>query len=295
MSLREAKQRATEAREEELKEAERVLVRPKPTDVTELRIEPRRIKTKTALFQPREFSYGARDVDTEHVNKLKRAAEIAGGDLDPILVIKLGNNWVCVDGHHRLAAYGHYHGAVPCVWFDGTVSEAVDESMERNKKLKLNVPQQDRLEAAWWRVLAGRMSKREICKLCSVSDGTVAQMRRIARQAEASDVRGRLFRKRLEVREGSPRAGRKALRTLSWSLAKLKHLGLEKKDITDETKAARLARRINARMTDTLSRDPNITARALRLYDPKLPKALMEFWRTPRALDQATESEDEAL
>src|SRR5262249_37387739 len=121
MSFRGGPQNTAKARKDALGEAEAILVRPKPTDETKLRIDARRIKTRPVLFQPREFSYGARDVDPDHVKKLKRAAEITEGDLDPMLVIKLGKEWVCVDGHHRLAAYGNDRGDVPCVWFSGTV------------------------------------------------------------------------------------------------------------------------------------------------------------------------------
>jgi hypothetical protein len=43
----------------------------------------------------------------------------------------------------------------------------------------------------------------------------------------------------------------------------------------------RLARTIQDRLVDELSKDPKITARALELYDASLPEALMEAWGRP--------------
>jgi Recombinase len=76
------------------------------------------------------------------------------GELDPVLVIRLGKEWVCVDGHHRIAAYRlrKHKKPIRCEWFTGTPTEAVDESMRRNKKDTLPVPSADRREEAWRRV-----------------------------------------------------------------------------------------------------------------------------------------------
>jgi ParB/Sulfiredoxin domain len=110
---------------------------------------PGEIVLRPELFQPREFSFGLRQTDPDHVKKLARAIGIQG-ELDPVLVIKLGKRFVCVDGHHRLEAYKKEKWTKPikCEWFGGSLREAVDESMARNAKDRLNVPQADRLEAA---------------------------------------------------------------------------------------------------------------------------------------------------
>jgi ParB-like chromosome segregation protein Spo0J len=239
------------------------------------------IKLQPELFQPREFSYGFREVDKDHVKKLKRAIDIVG-ELDPIVVVKLGRKWVCVDGHHRLEAYRavNWQGQIKCEWFSGTVREAMDESMSRNKKDRLNVPQADRLEEAWKRVLLGGWSKSEIVKLCGVGDGTVAFMRRVVGAYQDDDKFAREFKRRLA----------RPLNETSWSMARLAFNGVEPKEINDETEAAKLARRINARLTNLLSRDPAVTARALRLYDPELPEQLIEAWSKP---SRASEIADE--
>jgi hypothetical protein len=241
------------------------------------------IKLKPELFQPREFSYGFREVDKDHVKKLKRSID-ALGELDPIVVVKLGRNWVCVDGHHRLAAYraAGWHGLIKCEWFGGNVREAMDESMSRNKKDRLNVPQADKLEEAWKRVLLGNWSKSQIVTLCGVGDGTVAFMRRVAAAYQDDDKFAKEFRRRLGGH----------LTETSWAQARLAFNGIEPKEIGAETEAAKLAKRISARLTDLLSRDPAITARALMLYDPELPERLMEAWKSPSRASKVADELD---
>ena len=127
-----------------------------PDNEAFVQLHPSQIKTRPELFQPREFSFGLRMTDPDHVKKLERAISI-NGELDPVLVIKLGKQFVCVDGAHRLKAYEavKWREAIRCEWFAGTLKEAVKESMARNKKDRLNVPQADRLEQAWKWVAAG--------------------------------------------------------------------------------------------------------------------------------------------
>ena len=85
------------------------------------------IKERLELFQPREFSYGARAVNPDWVKELARRIGIHG-ELDPVLVIRLGTEWICVDGHHRIAAYRarNHRKPIKCEWFGGNPKEAVD-------------------------------------------------------------------------------------------------------------------------------------------------------------------------
>jgi len=244
-------------------------VRERPADGV-VSVKPFQIKTRPELFQVREFSFGLRQTDNGHVKKLIRAIGMVG-ELDPPVVIKIGTEWICIDGHHRLEAYAKAgrRDLIKCVWFGGTVKEAVAESMRLNSKDRLNVPQPDRLETAWKLELLGDYSKAEIVTLCGVGEGTVAKMRVIRKlYADKNDSGAKLFRKRL----GGP------LEESSWANARLVYAGVEPKERDDEEKAATLAKRLNARMTNLLSRDPRITARALAMYDPSLPEALMEAW-----------------
>jgi hypothetical protein len=67
---------------------------------------------------------------------------------------------------------------------------------------------------------------------------------------------------------------------------------VESKEIDDELRAVRLAKRIRARLTNLLSRDPKVTARALALYDPELPKGITDAWAVP-TLSAVSDEQDE--
>src|SRR5215468_2760346 len=87
-----------------------------------------RIETKPELFQPRRFDAG-------YVEDL--AARIAQKDsIDPPLVVKIGGQWVCVDGHDRIAAYRKLEPrqVIKCEWFDGTIREAADEHLRNLRR-----------------------------------------------------------------------------------------------------------------------------------------------------------------
>jgi hypothetical protein len=147
------------------------------------------IKERLDLFQPREFSHGARSVDPEWVKELARRMSIHG-ELDPVLVIRIGKDWVCVDGHHRIAAYRlkNHRKPIKCEWFTGRPAQAVDECIRRNKKDTLPIAGADRREEAWRRVLLGQGSKKEISQACGVSLGTVNGQRAMARLSRWAEI-----------------------------------------------------------------------------------------------------------
>jgi len=277
--------RTAKALKDAIEEAERRRnVRDRPADDI-VSIEPWKIETRPEMFQIRRFTYGHKNTDIDYVKKLERTIGIVG-ELDAPVVIKIGGRWVCVDGHHRIEAYNRAsrRAAIKCIWFGGTVHEAVDEAMRLNGKDRLNVSQQDRLERAWELVVLGKHSKAEIVKLCGVGEGSVAYMRRIMRTYEDDDAGGRLFRQRLAM----------SLEEASWATARLSFVGVEPKERDDEDRAAKLAKRINSRLTNLLSREPHITARALELYDPELPRALRTAWNEAERERARQRSQDTA-
>ena len=223
------------------------------------------IKERLELFQPREFSYGTRSVDPDWVRELARRIGIHG-ELDPVLVIRIGSEWVCVDGHHRIAAYRtrNHKKPIKCEWFSGRPTEAVEESMRRNKKNTLPIPNADRLEEAWRRVLLDQGSKKEIVKACSVGPSTVANMRKAKRRYEVDA-------------EFAARVGRPLLET-SWGIMKLAARNSDEKEFDLQESAGVLARTLSRRMSDLLKRDPVVTAYALAKYDARLPRSLMDVW-----------------
>jgi hypothetical protein len=80
----------------------------------------------------------------------------------------------------RLTRRRSGHRRFKCEWFPGSVQGAVDESIRRNAKTKLNVPKEDKMEEAWKRVLLGQGTKKQIALLCDVSPRSVANMRMVA-------------------------------------------------------------------------------------------------------------------
>jgi hypothetical protein len=229
----------------------------------------KQIKTRLELFQPRRFSAGLRAVDPRHVKALKTRIG-RKGELDPVLVVRLGDEWVCVDGHHRIAAYEQEkpNGTIiKCEWFRGSVIEAANESLRRNEVIKLPVNQSDRFEEAWRRTVNGWGSKREVSTLTGASSTMVAMMRRVVKQhREQSTPHGRELRTKL----GSD------LSTYSWSRVRSEWVGLTPTERDQQEEAAKLARLINNKLTNLLSRDAAVTAKALWLYDEDLCRELVD-------------------
>jgi len=119
----------------------------RPTPVQQVKLRVKEIETRTDLFQPRGFFMGVFELDKQFVKKLEREIRIRG-ELEPLLVIKLGSRWVIIDGHHRLEAHKNlkWQGPLTCDWFPGSVQEAVDESVRRNSVIKLPMAQPDKFE-----------------------------------------------------------------------------------------------------------------------------------------------------
>jgi hypothetical protein len=213
--------------------------------------------------------------------------------LDPVLVVKLKNGmtrsgfeWIVVDGHHRLAAYRKLRRKEPikCEWFVGSAREATDESLERNEKIHLRVDQGDKAEEAWKRTLLGWGSKKDVVKLTGCGEGTVAKMRRTAlcHQGHTSGT------ERTPQGEKLCGAFPKGLRHYKWSEVNRVLLDLTPREWDIDDAAAKLARNLVTRMTTKLSENPEVTARALWLYDRDLCPQLIE------ALQKHIGSESEA-
>ncbi|UWU69141.1 hypothetical protein [Bradyrhizobium sp. NC92] len=287
-----------------LQEAEKLIERPNVTSGQPVfvQVPPQDIRERLELFQPRRPGYGLSKVDTRHVNSL--ATRIQRKDMDPPLVVKLrttnpyteavdGHEWVVVDGHHRLAAYRKLKHTAPirCEWFAGTVREATDESLRRNEKTHLLVQQGDKHEEAWKRTLLGWGSKREVVKLTGAGEGTVAKMRRAIRchqgfnktEQSAAD---RLWGEKLNREFGTD------LRAHTWNKVNGVLLDLTPKEWDVNDAAAKLSRALVTRMTTKLSEDPEVTARALWLYDRDLcPQLIEALQRHVRSQQEAEEDE----
>jgi ParB/Sulfiredoxin domain len=186
---------------EALSKAEEQLVPRTEKDPRYVRLRLSEIELRPQLFQPREFLYGAREVDKAHVRKLEGRMRYKG-ELEPIVVIKLGKSWVCVDGHHRLAAYQKkgWKKQLKCQWFTGSVREAADASVSNNDVVKLELRPEDRYENAWKRELLNDpyWSKSRLVSICGVGERTVSEMRRAKKAYQGNDEFSIRFRATLK-------------------------------------------------------------------------------------------------
>lgn len=274
-----------------LQEAETRLVKPEDNGGRPVYVDlkPQDIKQRLELFQPRRPGWGLRTLDTKHVNALVTRIK-RKGEIDPPLVVKFktinpytgkidGDEWVVVDGHHRLAAYqkAKHTGTIQCQWFGASVRAAMDASVHRNEKVHLPIDQGDKHETAWTRTLLDwdgkgwRSSKEAVVKLTGAGEGTVAAMRRVVKQHHnyRTGVDKNPMGERFCTRLGDD------LSKHPWSKVNQVRLDLSTKEQGAHDAAAKLSRQLNTRMPMLRTMDPEITARALWLYDPDLcPKLI---------------------
>jgi ParB/Sulfiredoxin domain len=276
MALMRAGKHSAKAFAEALSEAEKQLVPWTEGDPRYVKLRPSEIEVRPELFQPREFLYGAHDVDKRHVKKLERRMQYKG-ELEPIVVIRLGEAWVCQDGHHRLAAYKKKGWKKPlkCERFKGgSVREAADASVSNNDIVKLEMRTEDKYENAWKRELTGGWSKSQLVTTCGVGERTVSEMRRAKRAYYGDDDFSIRFRAALKTNSGD-----RDLSEHSWWAVKQALNGTEKREFDLEAAALTLAKYMRSRIEDRLSRNPKVTARAIEIYDPELCQRLMAaFW-----------------
>ncbi|MCK1454355.1 ParB-like nuclease domain-containing protein [Bradyrhizobium sp. 35] len=254
----------------EVKKATKELQRPSAGEPLKLKLRWEDIEIRPALFQPRIFAHGLKEVDERNVHDLLKIIG-AIGELDPVTVVKLDNRWTCVDGHHRLECYKRlkWKDPIKATWFAGSVREALDYAVTSNEVIKLAIPDRDRYELAWQRVVLGWGSKAEVARFAMVSERLVANMRMIKAKFEKGDAFAKEFRANLGAE----------LKDVTWRRAKMAHDGASPGQIDKHEAAVKLAKVIGNRMHQKLSEDPEVTALALALYDPHLPQPLGEELR----------------
>ena len=270
-----------------LKDAENWLIRPRADEPKTVELRISEIETMPEVFQPREFDMGLRETSKRHVGRLQRRIGNVG-ELDPVVVIKLKKfskdfnkelpkgRWVIVEGHHRHEAYrkSKHQQPITCEWFDGTVREAWDESLRRNIALNLEVPLADRQEAAWVRVLDGKLSKSQLVKTCGVAAGTISHMRRVKERYEDKSRRAKADK---QFRRDVAAVG--GLGDCSWWTANLINRNATPGERTLEQKINSLAKNLRSRYSNgKLAENPEVTAGALAVYDADLPQLLTLAW-----------------
>jgi ParB-like chromosome segregation protein Spo0J len=143
----------------------------------------RKIELCRELFQPRAE-------DEAHTKDLSDALK-RRGELEPLLVLRVGKRVILIDGHHRYTAYwrgGWRDKAVPVTWFEGSVAEAAAESRKANSRAKLPMTTPEKQNAAWLMVRLGRYTRPQIMEAAGVSDGQIGTMRRVLKKYGAAVI-----------------------------------------------------------------------------------------------------------
>ncbi|MGQ4274702.1 hypothetical protein [Terrihabitans sp. B22-R8] len=217
-----------------------------------------------AVFQPRQLN-GNHAKDEDHLKTLEGAI----GDpkkpnyLDPIRVWWGGDRYYVVDGHHRRVAYqraGVQRG-IPVNRFEGTLEDAMAYTAEANSKDRLPMTKADKLNRAWFLNVLTSKSKAEIRRACSVSTGTINNMR---------NVRKRLLDQGSSFEE---------LAGMTWRDAQDQLYGREPKQFDPDDAVRKQANEWRDRISRTFGNKPaafsEAFALALLLSNSSLPKLLM--------------------
>lgn len=217
-----------------------------------------------------------------HIKELAKAP-IGGNALEPIVIFWAGRwGWVNLDGHHRLSAYrlARWKHDVPVrVLMSDNVDTALAYSGKANTADKLNMTRGEKLRTAWRLTVATGLSRARVVRASGVSDGTVAEMRR---------VRDSLLAKGYSAEE---------LSGWHWHQARLKNAGDDETDGIDweaqmEKEAQELANRLAKAIGKRGQLRHEVLAMALEIYDRRLPDALRSHWG-PMSRDEFGEGEEE--
>ena len=245
---------------------------PSATDKPD-KLEPTKIKRLVSLFQPREL-IGRMLEDEQHLSSLERAIGKPPNHrmLDPLLVWWCGEGWMMIDGHHRLEAYRRagVKEPVPIEIFEGSIQDALLESVARNSKDKMPMRLADKVNRAWRMVCLTEKSIKQIAGACQVGTTTISNMRKAKKDL-------------MEAKEYSE----VKLADKQWVHAKMEAQGGEPAVAPDmeevrRKKAVRIAQAINKAVGRiAIGRDPEVFAEAIKFMDDQAPKQLMdsEAWK----------------
>lgn len=220
------------------------------------------------LFQPRGSDEWR---STAHINGLSSSSTNArqandAAKMEAVLVFWVGDAWVCLDGHHRLAAISKKRKAGATIGvdvFSGTVQDAMMEATRRNSRNKLAMNEKDKTERAWQLFMSGAGTHKEIAEACGVAPKTIQRMAQAVR------------------RHGTADEAIEQLRALRWwqvrELTNPNEAGVLS---LDERKAGQIQRRAEVLGKAIGDEAPHIVAEALMLRDPDFAKAVMLQLRT---------------
>lgn len=235
------------------------------------------ISTLEDVFQ---FRKPLKHKSDAHKTKLGRSVKRTGGGLGRLLVYWSGDAWVCIDGHHRLAAYQQCGLAVvPVEVFSGALQEVVKQALLRNTEDKLPVEDRERTAAAWAIVTTWNdaFTKVELAAHAGVSTSLVGKMRGVFHQlleekpsVDLSDIS---WKQAMDLSKGNDSPDRGSLE--EWQ----------------EAEVAKIRDALISTFGGHLSKHPDLLAKALKQYDEDLPGAVRDAIQALEAEEADGESE----
>lgn len=192
---------------------------------------------------------------------LARSLQHQSEPFTAITVFWIGDAWACIDGHHRLAAYRavKYAVPVPVQALTGSLDDAIEAAAAGNTRDKLPMIPAEKFKAAWRMCVATELSKPRIARAANVSERTVANMRRVMHQLS----------EKYKLHE---------LAEWSWNRARMEAAGEpytpQEGEAARDAEAERLVARLRRDYGQSLNVNPSILARALWLYNSRLPAQL---------------------
>jgi len=221
------------------------------------------------VFQPRgPAGYASK----AHIKDLAKVPK-AGHTLDPVTVFWIGKGWAVIDGHHRLAAYraAVWRKPVPVAVFRGPLDNAMGYAGKANSGEKLPMSSSEKKALAWKLTTCTDLSKEKVRLASGMSDGFMSNMRRIYRTL----IEGM----RMDAGEVAQLTWFEAQKKVSGDEAGNEEIDFEARDEKEAQEwADKLLRTIGKRG----QQKPEVLARALEIYDIRLPVSLREYWDTER-------------
>lgn len=220
------------------------------------------IDTNEDIFQWRLSGWEKTTEGRDQIKDLVRHLRNTQEPLDPITVYPRDDQYIVVDGHHRLEAYKEvwWDKPVPVVVFHGTLQEAQEAAFAANGKGQRSYSSQERMEKAWhdtklW-FFAGMQgaSAEQTAKAAGISRRQVFYMRTILR-----------------------RRGEEA-RELSWAEILRGKREYDPDPEWQDKKVQELKEALIGLNIIHYVQSPDILAAALEEISPTIPRALVEYW-----------------
>lgn len=246
------------------------------------KVDPMTLKVSSIKLLPEVFQHRrpAEHSSKAHIRGLAEAAK-AQGKLTPVTVWWNGKHWLCVDGHHRMAAYvkaGMRGYEVPVEVFKGGPADALARAAETNSMDKLPMTKSEKVNAGWRLVVMGdSLSKAKQALAAGISERQIAAMRSV--------------RKRLIAGRATP----EDLAAMSWDAARRADAGEATSEWSDEEVERRvqeMALALRKALGATAEAQPEVFARAVQVYSTRLAKGLEDWFGGDREEDQEEDQED---